>query len=109
MGLGRIKRIRNALGLRCKQSRKFKATTNSKHNLPVAENRLQQSFAISRPNEMWVTDLTSIETGECWLYLAGIKDLYACEIVGYALGSRMTQNLLGQIDPCCQVETASSG
>ena len=95
-GLGRIKRIRNELGLRCKQSRKFKATTNSKHNLPVAENLLGQDFAASRPNEVWVTDLTYIETGEGWLYLAGIKDLYTCEIVGYALGPRMTQELVGQ-------------
>jgi putative transposase len=95
-GLGRIKRIRNELGLRCKQSRKFKATTNSKHNLAVAENRLQQNFATAKPNEVWVTDLTYIETGEGWLYLAGIKDLYTCEIVGYAMGPRMTQELVGQ-------------
>lgn len=94
--LGRIKRIRKEWGLRCKQSRKFKATTNSKHTLPVAENRLNQDFAMSRPNQAWVTDLTYIATNEGWLYLAGIKDLYTREIVGYALGSRMTQKLVGQ-------------
>lgn len=94
--LGRIKRIRKEGGLRCKQSRKFKATTNSKHTLPVAENRLNQDFAMSRPNQAWVTDLTYIATNEGWLYLAGIKDLYTREIVGYALGSRMTQKLVGQ-------------
>ena len=95
-GLGRIKRIRKALGLRCKQSRKFKATTNSKHTLPVADNLLNQDFVMSRPNQAWVTDLTYIATHEGWLYLAGIKDLYTCEIVGYAMGSRMTQELVGQ-------------
>lgn len=81
-GLGRIKRIRKALGLRCQQSRKFKATTNSKHTWPVAENRLNQDFAMSRPNQAWVTDRTYIATQEGWLYLAGIKDLYTCEVVG---------------------------
>jgi putative transposase len=95
-GLGRIKRIRTQLGIRCKQCRKFKATTNSKHTLSVAENRLQQNFTTSRANQVWVTDLTYIETGEGWLYLAGVKDLHTCEIVGYALGPRMTQELVGQ-------------
>lgn len=95
-GLGRIKRIRKALGLQCKQSRKFKATTNSKHTLPVADNLLNQDFAMRRPNQAWVSDLTYIATNEGWLYLAGIKDLYTGEIVGYAMGSRMTQELVGQ-------------
>lgn len=99
-GLGRIKRLRKGLGLRCKQRRKFKATTNSKHRLPVAENRLNQDFVMSRPNQAWVTDLTYIPTDEGWLYLAGIKDLYTCEIVGYALGARMTQTLVGQALVC---------
>lgn len=75
---------------------KFKATTNSKHNLPVAENRLQQNFTTTKPNEVWVSDLTYIETGEGWLYLAGIKDLHTCEIVGFAMGARMTQERVGQ-------------
>jgi transposase InsO family protein len=95
-GLERIKRIRKELGLRCKQSRQFKATTNSKHTLPVVENRLNQDFAMSRPNQAWVSDITYIPTHEGWLYLAGVKDLHTCEIVGYALGSRMTQELVGQ-------------
>ncbi|HYE36861.1 IS3 family transposase [Methylocaldum sp.] len=96
VGLGRIKRIRQELGLRCKQVRKFKATTNSKHTWPVAENRLNQDFATGRPNQVWVTDITYIPTEEGWLYLAGIKDVHTCEIVGYAMGVRMTQDLTGQ-------------
>jgi len=95
-GVARIKRLRKKLGLRCKQVRKFKATTNSNHRLPVAENLLDQKFATSRPNEVWVTDITYVETEEGWLYLAGVKDLYTCELVGHALGHRMTTALVGR-------------
>ena len=63
---------------------------------PVAENRLEQQFTPSAPNQLWVTDITYISTDEGWLYLAGVKDVFTCEIVGYALGERMTQALTGQ-------------
>lgn len=92
-GRDRIARLRRELGLRCRQKRRFKATTNSKHNLPVAENLLGQTFTPSAPNEVWVSDITYIPTGEGWLYLAGIKDVFTCEIVGYAMSERMTQEL----------------
>ena len=88
-GVGRIKRLRKRMGIRCKQKRKFKATTHSNHGLPVAENLLKQEFSTQRANQVWVTDITYIPTHEGWLYLAGIKDLHTCEIVGYALGERM--------------------
>ena len=93
-GVSRIKRLRKKLGIRCKQKRKFVATTNSKHRLPVAENLLDQTFVASRPNQVWLTDITYIPTAAGWLYLAGIKDLYTCEIVGYAMGERMTTELV---------------
>jgi putative transposase len=96
VGRDRIARLRRELGIRCKQKRKFKTTTNSNHNLPVAANLLDQNFTASSPNEVWVGDITYIPTGEGWLYLAGIKDLFTCEIVGYALDERMTQQLTGQ-------------
>ena len=92
-GRDRIARRRREMGLKCKQARRFKATTNSNHTLPVAENRLDQEFRPDAPNQVWVTDITYIPTGEGWLYLAGVKDVYTCEIVGYAMGPRMTQDL----------------
>ena len=95
-GRDRIDRLRKTLGLRCRQKRKFKATTNSKHSLPVAENLLDQTFFPSAPNQMWVTDITYISTQEGWLYLAGVKDVFTCELVGYAMGARMTQELVSQ-------------
>jgi putative transposase len=96
VGIHRIKRIRQKLGLRCRQKRKFKATTDSKHSLPVAPNLLDRQFAVAAPNNAWVTDITYIATDEGWLYLAGIKDLFNGELVGYALDARMTQQLVMQ-------------
>jgi putative transposase len=95
-GVCRIRRIRKKLGIRCKQKKKFKATTDSKHTLPVAENLLNQQFKAVAPNQIWVTDITYIATEEGWLYLAGHKDLFTGEIVGYAMGPRMTKNLVSQ-------------
>ena len=92
-GRDRIARLRREMDLWCKQKRKFKATTNSNHSLPVAENLLDQDFTATAPNQVWMTDITYIATMEGWLYLAGIKDLFSCEIVGYAMGARMTQDL----------------
>jgi transposase InsO family protein len=91
VGISRIRRIRKKLGIRCKQKRKFKATTDSKHTLPVAEDLLHQQFEATRPNEVWVSDITYIPTEEGWLYLTGHKDLFTGEIVGYAMGNRITK------------------
>ncbi len=93
-GIGRIKRLRKKLGLRCTPVQRFTITTDSAHHLPVAENRLGQPFTATRPNETWLTDITYIPTGEGWLYVAGVKDLYTCEVVGYAMGARMTTDLV---------------
>lgn len=96
VGIHRIKRIRKKLGLRCRQKRKFKATTDSKHALPVAPNLLERQFTVEAPNRAWVTDITYIATDEGWLYLAGVKDLFSGEVVGYAMSERMTKALVMQ-------------
>jgi len=96
VGICRIKRIRRKLGIRCKQKRKFKATTDSRHTLPVAENVLGQQFTVAAPNKVWVSDITYVPTDEGWLYVAGHKDLFSGTIVGYAMGERLTRNLVSQ-------------
>jgi transposase InsO family protein len=96
VGICRIKRIRRKLGIRCKQKRKFKATTNSKHTLPVADNILGQQFKVAAPNKVWVSDITYVPTDEGWLYVAAHKDLFTADIVGYAMGGRLTRNLVSQ-------------
>ncbi|MBS0180831.1 MAG: IS3 family transposase [Nitrospira sp.] len=95
-GVGSIKRLRKKLGLHCSQVHRFKTTTHSNHALPVVDNRLAQTFAAPRPNETWVTDITSVPTAKGWLYVAGLKDLYPCEVVGHAMGGRMTTDLVSQ-------------
>lgn len=95
-GRDRIARLRRQMGLQCRQKRKFKATTNSAHSLPVAENVLGQVFEPSRPDQVWCGDITYISTDEGWLYLAGLKDVYSCEIAGYAMSSRMTTDLVSK-------------
>lgn len=96
VGMHRLRRLRKKLGLHCKQKRKFKMTTDSKHSLPVAPNVLNRQFAVSAPNKVWVTDITYIATDEGWLYLAGVKDLFNGELVGYAMSERMTKTLVMQ-------------
>jgi len=92
-GRDRVARLRRELGIRCLQKRKFKATTHSNHAFPVADNLPGQKFEAQAPDEVWHADITYIETGEGWLYLAGMKDQFTGEIVGYAMGERMTKEL----------------
>lgn len=82
--------------LRAKAARKYKATTNSNHNLPVAPNLLQQNFSAEAPNQKWVSDITYLWTDEGWLYLAVVVDLFSRLVVGWALAERMTADLVCQ-------------
>jgi len=86
--------LMNEMGLRSITVRKYKATTNSRHSLPVFENVLDQQFSVSAPNKVWVSDITYIGTSEGWLYLASIMDLYSRKIVGWSVGPRMTRELV---------------
>ena len=83
--------------------KKYKATTNSSHNLPVAENILNREFTAERQNQKWVSDITYVATDEGWLYVAGIMDLYGREVIGWAMGERMTKELV--IDCLNQAQT----
>jgi putative transposase len=94
VGRDHIARVRKNLGLTCIQKRKYKATTNSKHNLPTAPNLLDQRFIDHKPCTVWGTDITYIPTAEGWLYLAGVKDFGSKEIVGWTVGDRMTKELV---------------
>ena len=96
VGVCRIRRIRKKLGIRCKQAKKYTVTTDSRHTFPVADNLLDQQFGAAAPNNVWVSDITYIPTDEGWLYLAGHKDIFNGEIVGYAMGERITKSLVSQ-------------
>ncbi|WP_369600085.1 IS3 family transposase [Hahella sp. SMD15-11] len=81
-------------GLRARAARKFKATTQSKHNLPVAPNLLEQKFEATAPNQKWVGDITYLWTDEGWLYLAVVIDLFSRMVVGWSMSERMTADLV---------------
>ncbi len=81
-------------GLRAKAAKKFKATTNSNHTLPVIQNLLKQDFTAQRPNQVWVGDITYIGTDEGWLYLAEVLDLYSRKVAGWSMSDRMTATLV---------------
>jgi len=87
------------MGIRCQQKRRFKTTTNSRHNLPVADNLLKQDFHATSPGHVWLSDITYIPTDEGWPYLTAHKDMRSRKIVGYAMGPRMTRNLVRDSPP----------
>jgi putative transposase len=80
----------------CKQRRRFKVTTQSNHTLPLAANKLNREFAVQRPNQVWVADITYLWTQEGWLYLAAVLDLFSRRIVGWALAEHMREELVSE-------------
>ena len=91
--LNRVARIMKQEGVRAIVPRKYKATTDSKHSLPVAPNLLKQDFDIKEPNKVWLADITYISTIEGWLYLATIMDLGCRRIKGWSMSNRLTKEL----------------
>lgn len=91
---GRVARLMRDAGIRAKQKRKFVATTDSKHDLPVAENLLDRQFDVDMPNTVWTADITYIPTDEGWLYLSAVMDLCSKGIAGWSMGERMKTDLV---------------
>jgi len=96
-GRNRIARLMRAAGLSGRQKSRYRAqTTDSRHNEPIAPNRLATAPKATAPNQLWVTDITYIETQEGWLYLAAVLDLYSRKIVGWAMSKRIDTALVLQ-------------
>ncbi len=93
VGRRRIARLMRELGLRGLSPRKFRVTTDSDHEHPIAQNVLDRNFDARRPNEKWVTDITYVWTSEGWLYLATVMDLYSRRIVGWSTADHMRTEL----------------
>jgi putative transposase len=89
-----VAEVMRQAGIRAKTARKFRHTTDSKHDRPVAENVLGREFSVDAPNQAWVADITYIPTREGWLYLAVVEDLYSRMIVGWSMDSTMTSRLV---------------
>jgi putative transposase len=93
VGRRRTARLMRENGLRARQERRFKCTTDSHHAWPVAPNIIDQDFAAERPNEKWGADISYVWTREGWLYLAVVIDLFARRVVGWAVGDRLHRDL----------------
>jgi transposase InsO family protein len=90
----RVARLMREGGLQAKSARKYKATTDSNHKLPIAPNLLERRFDVERPNAAWVSDITYLWTQQGWMYLAVVIDLFSRKIVGWSLRERMTAELV---------------
>lgn len=94
VGRQRVVRLMAKLGIRARLKRKFKATTDSKHNLPIAKNILDRNFTTTEPDRSWVADITYIWTAQGWLYLAVIIDLFSRRVVGWSMAEHMRADLI---------------
>jgi len=92
----RVARLMRKLGLESPRKKRFKATTDSKHDMPVADNILDRQFEVEAPDLAWVTDITYVWTDEGWLYLAAILDLFSRRVVGFAMSDRIDRALVLQ-------------
>jgi transposase InsO family protein len=90
----RIGKLMAKAGLSCKTKKKFKVTTDSKHNKPVSPNLLNRQFDVTQPDTHWVGDITYIPTKKGWLYLATVIDLYSRQIVGWSMADHMRSKLV---------------
>ena len=93
-GKERVERLMRDNAIRARHKRRFKATTDSKHALPVAPNLLDRNFQPAAPNQVWSADLTYLWTNEGWLYLAVVLDLFNREVVGWSIKPRMTSDIV---------------
>lgn len=90
----RIGKLMKSAGLYCKTKRRFKVTTDSRHNKPVSPNLLERRFDVIRPDRFWVGDITYIPTKNGWLYLATVIDLYSRQIIGWSMADNMRSKLV---------------
>jgi len=93
VGKARVERLMREHGIRARHKRRWKATTDSRHDLPVAPNVVARDFSPQEPDRCWGADITYIATDEGWLYLAIVLDFFNREIVGWALKDRLTADL----------------
>ena len=92
--LNRLKRRMKKLAIKAVTRKKFKVTTDSNHNLPIAPNLLSRDFETTAPNQKWVGDITYIRTDQGWLYLAVVIDLFSRSVIGWATSKRINQALV---------------
>ena len=95
VGRFKIRRLMRQNGMTCRQRRRYTLTTQSNHELLVANNLLNREFNVEQPNSKWVADITYLWTTEGWLYLAAVLDLFSRRVVGWAMADNMKSDLVG--------------
>ena len=93
-GRVRARALMKLAGISVRRRRKFKATTDSRHNLPVAPNLLNRQFEAAEPDRVWASDISYIWTAEGWLYLSVVLDLFHRQVVGWSMSNRITSSLV---------------
>jgi putative transposase len=94
VGKERVRKAMKNNDIRVHSRRRFKVTTDSRHNLPIAANLLNRQFATQTPDKVWVGDITYVWTAEGWLYLATVIDLFSRQLVGFAMAEHMGAQLV---------------
>ena len=94
VGKQRVQKLMQRHGIRAKGKRRFKVTTDSNHDLPIAPNLLDRQFTVAEPDRVWVGDITYIATDEGWLFLAVVIDLFSRQVVGWSLREDMTSSIV---------------
>ncbi len=94
VGKARIQKLMQRHGIRAKGKRRFKVTTDSNHDLPIAPNLLDRQFTVAAPDQVWAGDITYIQTDEGWLFLAVVIDLFSRQVVGWSLREDMTREIV---------------
>ncbi len=93
IGRRRTARLMRENGLRARQKRRFKRTTDSEHAWPIAPNIIDQDFTATAPDQKWGVDISYVWTREGWLYLAVVIDLFSRKVIGWAVGDRLHRRL----------------
>lgn len=94
VGKQRLQRLMQKHGIRAKGKKRFRVTTDSNHDLPIAPNLLNRQFTVDAPDKVWVGDITYIPTDEGWLFLAVVIDLFSRQVIGWSMRADMTRDIV---------------
>jgi putative transposase len=94
VSLSKVERLMKKNGIRSKTKKKFKVTTDSKHNFKIVPNHLMQDFTAQRPDQVYVTDITYVPTNQGFLYLCTVLDVFSRKVVGWTLENNMRAEMV---------------
>jgi hypothetical protein len=108
VSLSKVERLMKKNGIRARTKKKFKVTTDSKHNLKVVPNHLMQDFTAQRPDQVWVSDITYVPTKQGFLYLCTVLDVFSRKVVGWTLENNMRADMVKEVINFTRAKDAKS-